>query len=118
MRGYVIAKNGEEVKAALEGGHLVGGDRGIGKTTALVDLVAEKHGGEAFIVTSHSALVREITKMFVERHPDKTPPRVVSALGGIKQVCGFGQPVYGDNVSLFPSIHREAWLKVMTAAIE
>lgn len=111
----MIARSYEEAKRGLLNGEFVGGDRAIGKTTALVDVIAEKHNGEAVLVCASEGNADWLRKLYSERHPGKKMPKVITQHNhhGHRGYTA----VYADLWSHFLEPSKFAFSQYLTAAV-
>ena len=108
------ADNKTEVKAGLRSRAIVNGDRAIGKTEALIDVIHEDHQGQAVVVLPTNTL-REIFKCrYHKKYPNDPIPRIDPP-----HIAGRGMswPIYADVLQLFPAVDRNKLDGVLTAAI-
>lgn len=95
----MFVQNKDEAKAALRAGKIVYGDRQIGKTTALIEVIHEDYSGDV-IVTTPNALIGELfAARYGEMFPDDKQPRIENSRNAGR---GSSQPLYADCYAMFP----------------
>ena len=112
MDRFVINKEG--AKDGLRSGNLILGDRQIGKTEALMEVIHEDHKGEAVVVLPTDTL-RDIFKdRYHKKYPDDPIP-----ITDPPHIAGRGRslPMYADVLSLFPEANRQHLEGQLRAAI-
>lgn len=108
--------NYEEAKAGLLDGELITGPRACGKTTALVDVIAEKHRGAAILVAKTSENGDYFKKLYSSRHPEVPLPLIFSSRHAIC-VRGYDEPIYADLFNYFLEGDKDRLRPHLTAAI-
>jgi|ERR1700722_2020247 len=66
----MFVTNKDEAKAALRSGKVVHGDRAIGKTEALIEVIHEDHKGNAIVVMAMPMHGDIFKSRYRERYPD------------------------------------------------
>lgn len=119
----MIIHNYEEAKAGLMAGEFVLGPRQCGKTLALMDLVAERHSGNATVFTLDMVTAESFLARFIERHPKVNEPTVLSSRCGLRRGIAFTTPIgewgplYADLFDRFLPGDRNRLRNHLTAAI-
>ena len=110
-----LATDYESAKAGLLKGGFVAGARQIGKTTALVDVIAEKHNGDAIVFTLSGILGDCFLVLYRKRHPG-TPEPIVSQQNNYQEARG-RRNVYADCWSHFLPMNQNEIRPMLTAAV-
>jgi hypothetical protein len=110
----MVVTSYEEAKQGLKDGKFISGERQIGKTSALVDIVAELHNGRAIVVVPNDGHIRYFRTMFKQRHPRMYVPSVVSSR---QEIRGYELPIYADLFNHFLPGDRDRLRPHLTAGI-
>lgn len=111
----MVVHSYDEAKQGLLDGKMIVGDRQIGKTTALVDVIAEKHKGQAVIVVLNHQMKECVRDLFRKRHPKLPVPMIVSSRMDFPR--GYDWDIYADLFNHFLPGDRQRWKPHLTAGI-
>lgn len=113
-----LATDYESAKAGLLKGGFVAGARRIGKTTALVDVIAEKHQGDAIVVCLNDVQMDYFLKLYRERHPGVAEPFVMGQNNiGMGRGTNQARNVYADCWSHFLPVNQNRLRSMLMAAV-
>ena len=108
------ATNKEEAKAMLRQNKIINGDRAIGKTEALIEIIHDDHQGNAIVVSANHGIRDYIKNFYRAKYPGEPLPSFQSPLhAGL----GDSRPLYVDVYQLLSEDDRENLGPVLTAAI-
>ena len=93
--------NKGEVKQCIRQGGMAWGNRGIGKTQAILEIIHEDHGGVAVLVLPTESLMRITMRRYREAYPGDALPIFCTAHNLEKLIRGRSFPVYVDTYDLF-----------------
>ena len=83
----------------ISNGNLIWGDRGIGKTRALLRVIHDKHDGNVFVLFQSRELAKDAIRMYGEMFPDSVYFKAVSFRNAfIHGLDGISIPVYADGL--------------------
>jgi hypothetical protein len=104
----------EEAKDAIRKGGLIDGNRQIGKTEALMEVIHEDHHGDVILTGARMELMESFVTRYRERFPEDKLPTIQPP-----RTAGMGDPrqVYADVYSLLNDADKERLVGTLTAAI-
>ena len=110
----MLVTNKEEAKKALRTGVFIHGDRAIGKTEALMEVIHEDHQGNVILVAPTVLLGEVFKNRYRQKFPDDPIPKIENP-----RIAGRGEskPVYADVLALFSESERQDLMPVLKASI-
>lgn len=110
----MFVTNKDEAKAALRSGKVVHGDRQIGKTEALIEVIHEDHKGNAIVVTAMAEHGDIFKSRYREKFPDDSVPRIEHP-----RTAGRGTttPLYADCYGMLREEDKDNLAPRLAAAI-
>jgi predicted GNAT superfamily acetyltransferase len=110
----MLATNKESAKSILRKHEWVEGDRRIGKTEALIEVIHEDHQGNAVVVYPSAELGEMFKRRYHEKYPHDPIPSVQNARNAGR---GETRPIYADVYWRFTDQDCSYLDRVVTAAI-
>lgn len=110
----MFVTNKDEAKVALRAGKVVHGDRQIGKTEALIEVIHEDHKGNAIVVTPSHEIGAWFLSRYRQLYPDGPKPKIEHPRDAGR---GTSTPLYVDCYGMLQGKDQDDIKMRMAAAI-